>query len=183
MPVEIPKLELTPWQNTSLVTLKMLERHQMDVQSAYQSFARTMVNPTEEQKNALQQEYIATLESEKVKWEKLGKQSDLYNTNQFLANPKKIYDEICEHKGCFTVGEYFLSCGIGTVIMKRKGKGTFFGKGTLAQGTISNFVATATIGNHALTTETGGYNDKNSKDRNKAFALQLLIEKIVKENS
>lgn len=102
------------------------------------------------------------------------------NEQAFLRDPRGAiaeFEELGNHiyDG---LGEYLLSRGVGRVKSVRFGKGIFTGKGTLAEGTISNFRVVASIGDSELAEELGCRNDQYFKKRMEFSVVGDLARKI-----
>jgi len=151
-----------------------------DQQPIRQSFlARITPNMTTEEKAALNSEFQAVLVSEEHAFQKVINEIGDQNAQIFLANPKKILEQLSIEAGrTFDLGEMLLLYGIANVTLKRQGKGVFIGKGTLGEGTISQFVATVTIGTKKQTVEIGSRNDHRSKEDAKAFAACIAAKEL-----
>ena len=180
MNVDIPKLELIPWHNTSLVAIQSWNLYSVALLQAFQKVAETLKYSTIEEQNNLQQLYNATLEEKQKEWKELNKQGDKQNIATFLADPKKVYEEIMANKGSLSsMGETLMMFCIGKVTMKREGKGTLIGKGTLGQCTMSNIKATATIGKYTWSEDVCCSSNTSRQDEMKANMLNTLAVKII----
>ena len=109
MEFELPKVELKPWKNTSLVcigetwnyfTVRIMQAFQSHIK---QKYANTPIS--NDDKLYWDTQYKETIEREKKNWDKICKEGDKKNTQIFLDNPKKVLQEIEENKGCFDVSE------------------------------------------------------------------------------
>lgn len=132
--------------------------------------SKIVPNMTDEEKNALQQEYNKAVEKAKKERLKLIAEGSRQNAQAFLDNPKEVLEQIeAELPSWQKLGERILAYGIADVTMKRKGKGVLCHKGTIAESTLSNFAVTVKIGQKVYMYETSTYNDRYSKESEKAF--------------
>lgn len=144
----------------------------------------TRVTPTmtADEKVALNNEFQAALLIEEAKFQTVIQKIADQNAQVFLANPKETIEQLLKEAGrTFDLGEMLLLYDIATVTLKRYGKGNFIGKGTLGEGTISNFIATVTIGTHKQKIEVGSRNDNRSKDHAKAFAACIVAKELAQQ--
>ena len=120
---------------------------------------------TVDDKIRLNGEYLVAIEEEKKRIDIEGKAIAEQNTNAFFSNPSAVIEELEVEAGqCFSLGEMLICRGIAIVSSKRFGKGVHVGKGTIAEGTCSNFRVTVKIGDKTFIDEVGAYNDKRSRE-------------------
>ena len=129
---------------------------------------------TQQGKADLQAQFTSAIDQAKKEVEKQRGSVAIENTQTFLANPKLAVEHLNETKGCFDLGEMLSIYGIGKVKAKRFGKGVMFAKGTLAEGTQSNFKVSASIGDHCLEQELCQYNDRELIDLLSSYVLGRL---------
>ncbi len=136
-------------------------------------------NGLQADRDALQAAFTLAAEAEEHRIKGERKRIAALNAAAFLANPAAIIAELDEERGrTFDLGEMALIYGIASVTLKRAGRGTLVGKGTLGQGTISPFDATVRIGDRVVTVETASRNDRYSKDNATAHAATRALLQI-----
>jgi hypothetical protein len=143
--------------------------------------ARITPNMTQQDKDALQAEYTAATEQAKKDLVKARQTVADQNTAAFLANPKQGVEAL-SGSSCLTIGELLQCYGVGTVKSTRQGKGVLIGKGTLGEGTISQFKVAARIGDKGLIQECGSRNDRRSKEDMEAMVLTRLARLLASGN-
>ena len=155
-----------------------------DIREAFLERARAMVDPSPEEKTALQNEYIDALQAGRKAAEIEREATMKSNTDAFLANPKAIIKELEDVKmQGYSTGEKMRMYGIGTVSSKRHGKGQKVGIGSDFPHTISQFIVTAKIGPHERIDECGSANDKYFKASMEAMVLGMLASDIASKSS
>lgn len=135
------------------------------------------------QRDDLDKAFLEGLNKDEKEHEQKCSEIKMHNTNVFLEDPISSIVQINNQakNDFWNVGELLMLSGIGKITMKRFGKGTLVGKGTLGEGTVSNFTIKAEIGNVCFTETISSRNDKHIKDRMKVATLNMLGISIIKE--
>lgn len=141
--------------------------------------AKIFPNMTQDEKDNLNREFQEALALAKTEHRAKNNQVGKENTQFFLENPVSAIMQMYSGNCMWYIGEILNIYGIGNTTMKRFGKGTFVGKGTMGEGTISQFHMTATIGDRVLQEDTGCRNDRHSKNEAQMSTLGLLGSKII----
>ena len=141
--------------------------------------AKIREDMTPEERTELEAAYTEAMLKDRDKHYENRKQIAEENTQFFLENPVSAIMQMYSENDMWYIGEILNIYGIGNTTMKRFGKGTFVGKGTMGEGTISQFHMTATIGNQVMQEDTGCRNDRHSKNEAQRSTLGLLGSRII----
>lgn len=139
---------------------------------------------TPEKQAGLQTEFETASKIDEKRSNSERKRIGAENAEIFLANPQIVINQLDEERGrSLDLGTMLQSYGIAQVTLKRRGKGTLRHKGTIAEGTVSNFIATVRIGERIKEIEIGSYNDSWSKAGSASYAANSFALEIARENS
>lgn len=139
----------------------------------------TARNGTPEQRETLQTDFRAYLAAEEKRIEGERKRIAADNAAAFLAAPADTLAQLDAERGQYSdLGEILMHYGIASVRLKRDGKGSQVCKGTLAQGTISPFVAIVRIGSVERRIDMASRNDRHSKAGAESFAVASAARQI-----
>jgi len=144
--------------------------------------AKVIPDMNQEEKDILNREFQEALAVAKKEHADKRKQVGEENAKLFLTDPvSAVVQMYADKSDMWYLGEMLDIYGIGKVTMKRFGKGTFVGKNTMGEGTISNFHMKAEIGDQVLAEDVGSRNDRYSKAQNEVSTLGLLGSRIIRD--